>query len=374
MKKKTENKEEKKKVLSDKSERKQVKLIKKEVTNEVKKLRKRTSIIHKQKNLHKHFIKAGYTTEDIIPVHKRIFFSAIGVVILSIIGLFITYLNVFGIRYLIGITLLILTFGLAIVFFIFEVMLYFYVDMKVYWRRREIEHAMPEYLLLASSNLRAGMLIDQALMYAIRPKFGALAKEMELVLKDVMAGKELVDSLKKFSRKYDSMLLDRSMDIIIEGIESGGSIAGILNKIAINLSELALQKKEMSASVTTYTIFISFATIIAAPILIALAGQLLKVIKGLMTTLAESNMTSSSNMMSFMEFSVPTLTQGDFMIFAFVMLSVSSFFSAIIISIIRKGDARQGIKTIPIFIMVSIVIFLIANAIMKGLFGSMFVF
>ncbi len=42
-------------------------------------------------------------------------------------------------------------------------------------------------------------------------------------------------------------------------MESGGEIGELLNKIAINIQETRIRKKEMAASVMTYAIFIGFA-------------------------------------------------------------------------------------------------------------------
>src|SRR3989338_1174040 len=100
------------------------------------------------------------------------------------------------------------------------------------------------------------MTIDRALWYAVRPRFGVLAKE-------IMGGADLKESLEKFALRYDSTLLKRVVSMINEGIEAGGEIGELLNRIALDIQQQKSMLKEMSANVTTYVIFISFATVVA---------------------------------------------------------------------------------------------------------------
>ncbi len=49
----------------------------------------------------------------------------------------------------------------------------------------------------------------------------------------------------------------------------------------------------------------------------------------------------------------------DFKIFAIVCLLISSFFSAMIISTIKKGSVKAGVKYIPMFMITSTLLFFI---------------
>lgn len=326
----------------------------------------------KRNNLLRYFEKAGFKKDDVPNIHKRILFVSLFFTIIFEVIFYFSYLQGKYITYIAFMVPLSMILGLAIIAFICASIFYAYLDIKTYWRKKELERVLPEFLLLTSSNMKAGMMIDQALLYAIRPRFGILAKEIEIVIKDIIAGKDTCKALENFSNKYDSELLKRSVNLINEGIRSGGKIAKILNKISINLSDIALQKKEMGASVTTYIIFISFASVAAAPVLLALARQLLDVIKKLISTLADTNISTGS--MSFLSFTVPELTGTDFTIFAVSMLVVSSLFSSMMISTIKKGSIKQGIKYIPVFIITSTTLYFLSNMVMASLFGGMFSF
>ena len=252
----------------------------------------------------------------------------------------------------------------ALTLFAIWMIFYLFIDLSVFKRKIEIEQVLPDFLQLASSNIKAGMTIDRALWYAIRPRFGVLAKEIETVAKETMGGEDLRVALQRFTSKYDSVILKRSINLLIEGLNVGGKIGDLLGKIALNIEELNIRKKEMAASVTTYVIFITFATVIAAPLLFSLSGLLITVINNLSAKMGDLG-SSASNFGFAISFSGVSIRYIDFKIFAIVSLIVTSLFSSAIIATIKKGSVKSGFKYVPIFIISSVVIFLIADFLMK---------
>ena len=145
----------------------------------------------------------------------------------------------------------------------------------------------------------------------------------------------------------------------------------LLNKIAIDIQEAKILRQEMAASVMTYVIFISFATLIISPFLFGLATQLLVVISSIMGTIADSTAGVSTGGFS-MRLNPDSVTVSDFKWFAFSMLGIGSFFSAAIISSIRKGNVKEGLKNIPVFILVSWLVYWISTIALKNMLGSLF--
>ena len=251
-------------------------------------------------------------------------------------------------------------------------MFYLMLDFKIFKRNVDIEEVLPDFLQLTSANVRAGMAIDRALWYSVRPRFGVLAHEIEMVAKETVAGKDLNEALIEFTKKYDSDLLRRSVYLLIEGLQAGGEVGNLLNKISSNIRESRLVRKEMSASVTTYVIFISFATMVAAPVLFALSAQLLSIISGLMANLQRP---AGSSMGGFsLAFSTIAIQPSDFRIFAVVMLLITSFFSASIVATIKKGNVKAGVKYIPTFMIVTIIFFYIASFILGSFMSGLVTF
>ncbi len=259
-------------------------------------------------------------------------------------------------------------FVFILLIFAMWIMFYLAVDLKIFKRKVDIEDVLPDFLQLTASNINAGMTIDRALWFAVRPRFGVLAKEIEMIAKETMSGEDLKTALEMFASRYDSAVLKRSISMINEGVEAGGKIGDLLNRIAANIQEQKAMLKEMSANVTTYVIFITFATIVAAPFLFALSGVLIDVVQNLGSALGGTSSAASTAGIA-LTFSGTGVTQSDFRIFAIVSLIITSFFSAMMVSTIKKGNVKSGVKYIPIFILVSLALYIIAQGIASKLLG-----
>src|SRR4030042_1321860 len=322
-------------------------------------------------NLQSFLEKAGLERLDAKKVSKTLF--RISIIICGVISFFIIIMNIVNNKGLVNLLVFLLGFWLTC-FIIILALLWgaylFYLDMRIFNRTKAVEAVFPDFLQLTSANISAGMPIDRALWYAVRPGFGVLAKEIESVAKNTMAGEDLSSALSNFANKYNSKIIQRSISLLLEGMAAGGEVADLLNKVAMNIEETKLIKKEMASSVTTYVIFIIFATIIAAPVLFGLSTQLLVVIKAITGRLG-STMSSSSSMMGF-SFSGDAIKTSDFRIFAYLMLGISAFSSACIVSIIRKGRVKEGLAQIPVFIIVALLIYTFASLLIGGMFSSMF--
>lgn len=253
-------------------------------------------------------------------------------------------------------TFIFLTVCILLVAAIIMLGVYFYLDLRIYRRTKEIEEVLPEFLQFVASNLKGGMSFDRALWTSIKPRFGVLANEIEIVAKKVMTGGDVEDALQEFTTKYDSPMLKRSFDLIIEGMKGGGQIVYVIDKVIETITETQTLKKEMAASVTSYVIFITFIVILVAPGLFALSYQLLTIVGGFASKLGASAAAGGVASASLpIKFSATGINKDDFQTFSLVALGVISFFSAIIISIIRRGDVKGGVKMIPVFIVLSLV-------------------
>jgi Flp pilus assembly protein TadB len=257
-----------------------------------------------------------------------------------------------------------------LVVFIVWLMFYVTLDFKIFKRKLSMEEVLADFLQLTSANIRAGMPIDKALWFSVRPRFGVLANEIELVAKETMSGKDLDVALKDFTKKYDSPLLKRSISLLIEGLRAGGEVGDLLNRISSNISESKIMKKEMSSNVTTYVIFITFATVVAAPILFALSKQLLTIIDNLISSISRPSIGISGFATAF---SSSSIAPSDFTIFAVAMLIITSVFSATIVAIIRKGSLKAGFKYLPTFVIVSLLLYYLADWILTGLLGGILI-
>ncbi len=363
---------------TDKADKKATKQSKKEAKKEAKKLkqrflkakkkkRKKRSITQQRRDLAELILKAGHSIKP-EKLRRVIFYTSF--VLVSLFTISTLFLAALSGKSALGLILFYLgvwTAVFAFVYLFIWMVIFIYLDIRIYRRTRELEEVLPDFLQLASANISAGMPIDRALWFAVRPNFGVLAKEIEEVAKATLAGEELSDSLTKFTEKYDSLTLRRSINILLEGLAAGGEIADLLSKIALNIQETKIQRKEMSANVATYAIFITFASIIMAPLLFGLATELLNIIVRI-----TGQMDIGGAASGFITLNIKTSPEmvSDFRIFCMLMLSISGLMSASLVSVIRRGRIKEGIRNLPIFIAVSLILYLIAVKVLGVMLGG----
>ena len=252
----------------------------------------------------------------------------------------------------------------------FGLIMYFYVDLKIYNRTRSMERVLPEFLLQVSQNLQAGMPFERALWAAIRPEFGILANEVSLVAKRVMTGEDVAVALRQFSEQYHSPIMRRSFQLIIEAIKGGGKIADVINKMVDDIDETYSLKRAMATANLSYVIFISIIVLVIAPTLFTFAFQFLLLLINFSSTLGSATAGSEVLPISIGElasFDNPDLFK-DFSRYALVVLSL---FSAMIVSQINNGGIKAGIKYIPIFLVVSQLVYAGLSALAGNIFGSL---
>ncbi len=252
--------------------------------------------------------------------------------------------------------------------FFFILIIYFYIDLRIYIRTKKMEEMLPDFLQVVSSNLKGGMSFENALMGSIKPRFQILANEMAEVSKKVMTGHEISKALSELGKKYDSPMLRRSIDLMITELESGGQIADLIDRIAKNIKEIRILKEEISASAVAYIIFIAAIIIFIAPLLFSLSYHLLILILSFVSRLA-----SSTRSLSNLPFNVAqsAVDPNSFRYFSMAALAVISFFSSLIVSIVEKGNIKSGLKYIPIFLIGSLLMYLIFMKVLGLVFSGL---
>jgi len=225
---------------------------------------------------------------------------------------------------------------------------------KIDERRNDVDKVLPEYLQLTAANIRAGMQLDKALWYAAKPEFGILATEMGLASKRVFSGETIEEALDMLSSKFRSKHLQRTVELIKEGIMSGGEMAGILEKTALDLRNLQLMRKEISASMIMYSIFIAFSAAIGAPFLYVVSLKLIEMLGELSVDLPFSGSGAQ-----FSQFRPTTLglTASEFTLFSVALVIVTSTIASLIIAVIQTGRKQNFVKYILPFLGVSLFIF-----------------
>ena len=243
-------------------------------------------------------------------------------------------------------------------------------------RAAEIEKVLPDALQLMSANVRAGMTVDRAIWLSARPEFGVLEEELKRAGTKTIGGKTIKVALMEMAGRVKSDLLEKTFRLVIEGIESGGELAHLLEETARNVRNVQSLKKEIKASVTTYSIFIFFAAVMGAPALYAISLFFVEIMSKLWSPKVLGGVQATGSSMGggmLSKAGAPTISANQLFWFAVASITLTTFFGSLIIGLIQSGKEKNGVKFIPALTCGALTIFIVAQFVIKMLFGSFFV-
>jgi len=267
---------------------------------------------------------------------------------------------------------------------IFEGGIYMWLWFRVESRRNFVERILPDALQIMSMNIRAGLTTERALILTARPEFGIFEKELKKAGKEIMAGKDLKESMLGISQRIKSRQLETTLKMIVDGIDSGGELASLLEQTSSDIQNTQLIEKEVRASVLMYVIFIFFAVGLGAPLIFGISTHLVQVLSDQMSQFEDvkipdyDELGSSGGMSPFGGFSTTSSFQGittvsidpNFLvIYALISLVITSFFGGLVIGVIKEGSEKQGIRYVPILIGMSITVFYVTRFLAATLFA-----
>ncbi len=246
---------------------------------------------------------------------------------------------------------------------LFELAIYLWVSLAADSKGKFVENILPDALHLMSMNMKAGITTERALLMAARPEFGPLEKELSKAGKQVLSGKDIKYALLEIPRRIKSDVLERTIRLIVEGIESGGELSDLLEQTAEDVQNTKLVKSEVQANVLMYAIFIFFAAGIGAPLLFGISTFLVEVMSKQMSqfNLAETGIQG-------IRIAGLAVNPEFLRLFSFASLAVTSFFGGLVIGIIKKGREKDGVKYIPVLILLSYSVFIFVRSSVSGIF------
>lgn len=261
-------------------------------------------------------------------------------------------------------------YSFIIAFISIETAVYMWLILHSDAKARFIEKVLPDALQLMSSNIRAGLTIDKALLLSARPEFGPLQDEINIIGKEITIGKDLGDSLGAMTLRVRSNNLKKTIALIVSGLRSGGQLAPLLEQTSYNLRQQSLVEQKIRSNVMMYVIFIFAAIGFGAPLLFGLSSFLVEVLSKIITGI-EIPATTVNLPVSFTKVSIGV----DFVItYSLVSLTATSIMGSLILGLINKGKEKYGFKYIPILITLSITIFFLVRFMVSGLLGGVFGF
>lgn len=256
-------------------------------------------------------------------------------------------------------------------FFLLQGIVYAWLVLTADSRARFVEELLPDALQLMASNLRAGLTVDRALLLSARPEFGHFKDELNYVGKELATGKELGNALMEMSARIRSDRLKKTFQIIVSAMASGGELAELLVQTANNLRQQRLIEQRVRSSVLVYVIFIFSAIAFGAPMLFALSSFLVEVISDVFSKvqLPPQDATTANLPLSFTKVAVkPSFINA----YTLVSMIFTSVMGSLILGLIAKGKEKEGLKFLPILIIITISLFFLVKVVIKAILGGLF--
>ncbi len=253
-----------------------------------------------------------------------------------------------------------------------EIMVYTWIGLNISSKASQVDIALPDALQLMSSNIRAGLTIDKALILAARPEFGALEEEIRRVGRETMAGRNLSEAIERMTLHIRSDDLDRTVELIVSSLRSGGQLADLLDQTAEDIRDQQLVRKEISASVLMYVLFIFIAIVIGAPLLFAMSSFLVNLLTMNMNMIAKEMPSDFDGMggapikMGAAKISIDFIRT-----YTFISITLSCIFGAIIMGLILKGEEKQGLKYLPVMLIVAHLLYYVGSLVLESTIGGM---
>ncbi|MDE1847094.1 MAG: type II secretion system F family protein [Candidatus Micrarchaeota archaeon] len=254
---------------------------------------------------------------------------------------------------------------------VYAILLYLYLEFNIEQRKNFVESILPDYLQITAANIRSGISLDKALVFAARPEFKFFSDDVKLVAKNLYAGETLQNALVLLSKRYRSLQLKHTVRMVNEALQYGGGMTDLLNQVAKDLRNQQIVQKEISGQLFMYTIFIAFAALIGAPVLYALTTQMITVTNTVWAGILRQNPAGLPTAgISFLKPRPPCITIGQYHDFALAAIILITGFGAFIVSAISTGSVLRGIRYLPAFLIIGLIIFFVISGAISGIFGS----
>jgi len=249
------------------------------------------------------------------------------------------------------------------------VYLFFNEQLKNSSRVKKMEDVFPDFLQLMSSNLRAGITIDKAMLLSAREEFNPLDKEIQKTGRDIATGKNIELALLDMAERIGSEKISKTILLIISGIKSGGDVATLLEETAVNTREKSFVEKKASSNVLMYVIFIFVAVSIAAPALFALSNLLVDILTTILAGLP--NLESTAVNVPFTMSSI-NISMDFILYFSLAFIVMIDIMAALVLGLVSKGEEKEGLKYLPPILILSLTVFFVTkfslSNIVKGFF------
>ncbi|MDH5266853.1 MAG: type II secretion system F family protein [Candidatus Bathyarchaeota archaeon] len=146
---------------------------------------------------------------------------------------------------------------LAMVVTIFPPAVLDYIDYR--WRRSIDEH-LPDLFRSIVQAQQTGITLPQALEEASKRSYGPLTKELKKVVANMSWGMSFEQAFESLGRRVDTVLMRRTVPLVVEASRSGGRIEKVFDPIGKFIQSTLMLNKECRAQTRPYVaiVYVAF--------------------------------------------------------------------------------------------------------------------
>lgn len=252
-------------------------------------------------------------------------------------------------------------------------------------KTKDMEENLPDTLLLIASNVRAGETIDWAITSALKHSYGPIRTEFDKTAREIASGMSTEDAFNNLAERNRSAILRNVVDLMLFGMQSGGNMSDLLTDISFEIRMTQTLQKEVEAQVAVYRAFFIIIILFIAPVLLAISTNFLKVTKAFgerlsadLSSMASAPVGMQSGLVSQLLVKIQQggiggqITVQDMVIFSYALCILSSVVASLLLGVISRGESRAGIRYIPIFLIVSVLVYYYSDKAVFDVMDTMF--
>ena len=186
---------------------------------------------------------------------------------------------------------------------------------------------------------------------------------------ELIRGKPFTESFMEMTKRIQSETFAKTVRLIVEGTRSGGNLSELLGNTALDIRRFKSIRKEVSATVLVYQLFVFAAAGFGGPALYSVALFLIKMVSRLKGKI-QINADIASQMP--LLHGTSTINIETVFLFAIGSITVTSFFGSLTAGVIGKGKESEGIIYIPILLFVSYLVFFLGKFILENMLSGLF--
>ena len=222
-------------------------------------------------------------------------------------------------------------------------------------RKGQVEDALPDALHHMSVAIKTGLVLESVIAEIGEAGYGALSEEFAQVVLEIKRGRTLRDAFMNFAARSGSKDIVRAINLLLEGMESGGPISDVLDEVSEDMKATKEVKQDRKTFTSQQISFLAMASLMAGPFVMGVVGALPEIMEAAM-----SGAGAGGDMMADMDEIyevVDALT-------AYVILQAIS--SAVMMGVIMFGEFKSGFKFMIPMALVAYTVYSVVKYIMPG--------